>query len=203
MAYSIQLVEEKVKQQQVTALHLISALSFLGAGAVIYVYNAAITYWGLALLIAAIGLLAATIGMNKKITRPAANTVVRIIELLIAIALFSYSALQQWRFPMGIYGVLSVVLIFSLFWERKANSKQYVTVDEHGIQLPGSLRSKAMEWTGVEDVLLRFGVLSISTTDNHRYQWNVHKPEFDAAIFEQYCKTLVDNSRDRRSKDDW
>lgn len=202
MEYKIQLVEEKVKQQQVTSLHLISALAFLGAGAIIFLYNNTIPYWGLGLIVAAIAILALVMGRNRWVTKPANNTVFRIVELTIALALAGYSAMQDWKLPLGIFGVISAALAFSLYWERKSNSAQYVYVDDNGITLPG-VRSKDMRWTGVEKVMLRFGTLSISTADNHMFQWNVHPVTFDATAFEQYCTSKIDANRESRRKDDW
>lgn len=202
MEFKIQLVEEKVKQQQVTSLHLISALAFLGAGAIIFLYNSTITYWGLALLVVAIGILAMVMGRNRWVTRPANNTAFRVVELVIAASLAGYSAMQDWKLPLGIFGVIAAALVFSLYWERKSNAAQYVFVDDNGIALPG-VRAKDMQWTGVEKVMLRFGTLSISTTDNHMLQWNVHPVTFDAAAFEQYCTQKIDANRENRRKDDW
>ncbi len=203
MEYKLQLVDEKVKQQQVTALHLITSLAFLGAGAIIFVYNYVITYWGLALLIIALGLLILTIAKNKLVTTPANNTKLRVAELIIALALLGYSISQQWRFPMGMFGVLSSVLAFSLFWERKANAAQFVIVSEEGIDIPAGVRKKLLEWAGVEEVLWRYGTLSIDCTDNHLYQWNVLPATFGQDAFEAFCKAQVAANMHKRPKNDW
>jgi hypothetical protein len=203
MEYKLQLVEEKVKQQQVTALHLITSLAFLGAGAIIFIYNYVITYWGLALLIVALVLLTLTIAKNKQVTTPANNTKLRIAELIISLALLSYSIMQQWRFPMGMFGVLSAVLAFSIFWERKTNAAQFVIVSEEGIDIPAGVRKKLLEWTGVEEVLWRYGTLSIDCTDNHLYQWNVQPASFDKDTFEAFCKKQVADNLEKRPKNDW
>lgn len=203
MQYTLQLVDEKVKQQQVTALHLISALAFIGAGAVIFKFNAQITYWGLALFWAGLALLSVTLKMNRFVTAPDNNRLFRVVEWLISGALLAYSIMQGWKVPIGLFGVLSAALLFSLFLEDKANAAQFVTVDDKGMILPSGIRNKVLEWTGIEKVILRFGVLTVNTTDNFRYQWNVHKPDFDAAAFEQYCSTQVEAARPRRGKEDW
>lgn len=203
MEYKLQLVEQKVKQQQVTALHLITSLAFLGAGAIIFIYNYVITYWGLALLILAIGLLVVTIAKNRMVTAPANNTKLRTIELVISLALLGYSIYERWRFPMGMFGVLSAVLAFAVFWERKANVAQYVIISEDGIDIPAGIRGKLLEWPGIEEVLLRFGTLSIDCTDNHLYQWSIQQPSFDKDAFEAFCKQQVAGHLDKRPKNDW
>ena len=203
MQYTLQLVEEKVKQQQVTALHLISALAFLGAGAIIFKFNAQVTNVGLALLLVAITLMLLTISKNRWLTRPGNNRLFRVVELVISSALFTWSVTQQWKVPMGLFGVLSAALLFSMFWERKSNSVQYITINDNGMILPAGVRSKALEWTGIDTVLLRFGVLTVNTSDNFRYQWNVHKPDFNTTDFEQFCNAQIEAAIPRRAKDDW
>ncbi len=203
MEYKLQLVEERVKQQQVTALHLICAMAFLGAGAIIFIYNYTITYWGLALLILALTLLVATIGRNKWVTKPSNNTLLRIGELVVSVTLAAYSIYQQWRFPIGMFSVLSVVLAFALFWERKANVAQYVIIDEEGVKLPTGVRKRLIEWTGVEEVLMRYGTLSVDCTDNHLYQWNIQTSSYTKEEVEAFCKSQVEGNRSKRRNDDW
>ncbi len=203
MQYTLQLVEEKVKQQQVTALHLISALAFLGAGGIIFKFNAHITYWGLALFWVGVALLGVTLRMNRFVTAPDNNRLFRVVELLISGALLTYSIMQGWKVPIGLFGVLSAALLFSLFLEDKGNAAQYVTVDDSGMAVPGGVRSKVLEWTGIETVILRFGVLTVNTTDNFRYQWNVHKPDYDTTGFEGFCTAQIEAARPRRGKEDW
>ena len=81
MEYELPVADKKVKPHQVTALHLICALAFIGTGAIIFVYNYTITYWGLALLIGGIMLTIATIARNKWLITRNINTIFRIVEL--------------------------------------------------------------------------------------------------------------------------
>lgn len=203
MEYTLYLVGEKVKRQQVTALHLISALAFLGAGAIIFTYNNSITYWGLALVLMALLMLVVTIGMNKWVTKPLNNKIFRVVELAMAAGLFAYSVMQLWKVPMGIFGVLSLALLFSLFWERPSNAAQSVVADEKGMVLSTGIRNRVFEWTGIDEVLFRFGVLSIGTTDNHRFQWNVQKVPFDADEFERFCNEMIEKNKPLRGKNNW
>jgi len=202
MVFDLPLVDEKIKPHQVTTLHLISALAFTGTGAIIAVYNYVITYWGVALLIAGILLLGATIFKNKWITSSKVNPAIRIIELIIALTVAIYAATQHWKFPIGMFSVLAAALIFSLYWERKAGSTLFVHVDEKGLRLP-VVRRRFVPWVDVEEVLLRFDTLTINLADNHLFQWNIAAANIDSEIFEAFCSAKVEENRGKRRNDEW
>ncbi len=202
MEYDLPLAEEKVKPHQVTTLHLVCALGFIGTGAIIAVYNYIIPLWGGALLFAGVLLLGLTIFKNKWVTSKEINPFLRIVELVIALVVAIYSAIQHWKFPTGMFGALSAGLLFALYWERRAGSTLYVHIDDSGLRLP-VVRQRALAWTEVDQVVFRFGTLTINTADNHLFQWNVALPDFDNEIFEAYCSAKIEENRPKRRNDDW
>ncbi len=202
MVYDLPLVEEKVKPHQVTTLHLICALAFIGTGAIIYRYNFVITYWGLALLLAGLLLLGATVVKNKWLISAKVNPTIRIIELSIALLVAIYSITQQWKFPIGMFSVLSAAIMFSIYWERKAAGTLYVHVDDEGLRLP-VVRRRFIPWVEVDEVVLRFGTLTINLVDNHLFQWNINDPNFDNEIFEAFCIAKVEENKSKRRNDEW
>jgi len=202
MFYDLPLVEEKVKPHQVTTLHLVSALAFIGTGAIIFVYNYVITYWGLALLIAGVLFLGLTIFKNKWITGSAVNQKTRVAELIIAAGIAAYSAVQHWKFPMGMFSVLTLAILFALYWERKKGSTLYVHVDDKGLRLP-VVRRRFIPWVEVDQVLLRFGTLTINLADNHLFQWNIVGSDLDKDLFEAFCHAKVEEYRGKRRNDEW
>ncbi|MBC7553694.1 MAG: hypothetical protein H7257_06915 [Taibaiella sp.] len=203
MTYSIQLSDEKVKKHQVTALHLTCALAFTGCGAIMFVYNQDIKWWGASLLAAGIGLLSLTIAKNKLVITTPNSSVFRIAELVISLAIAGYCAINQWKLPVWIFGVLGAAVCFAFFWERASNTMQYVHLGHDGIKLPVESRRRFIQWVDVETVLFKFGTLSIDCTDNKLYQWNVRPAEFDNMEFEDFCSKKIDEYRDKRRKDDW
>ena len=201
MVYDLPLVDEKVKPHQVTTLHLICAFAFIGTGIIIAVYNYTIPAWGWALLAAGILLLGATIFKNRWITGKKVNLQVRLAELVIAIAIAAYATLQWWKFPMGMYAALSVGLIFAIYWERRSASLLYIHIDETGLRLP-VVRRRFLPWSEVEDVVLKFGTLTINCADNHLFQWNIANTENDE-IFEAFCHAKIEENKSKRVTDDW
>ena len=202
MVYDLPLAEEKVKPHQVTTLHLVCALGFIGTGAIIAIYNFIIPLWGSALLAGGVLLLALTLFKNKWVTSKNTNPLVRIAELTIAITIAIYSAIQHWKLPTGMFAVLSAGLVFALYWERKAGGTLYVHVDDTGLRLP-VVRRRFLRWTEVDEVVYRFGTLTINTADNHLFQWNIADPDFDNEIFEAFCLAKIEDNRAKRRNNDW
>ncbi|MCW3123414.1 MAG: hypothetical protein JWQ38_2906 [Flavipsychrobacter sp.] len=203
MVYDLPVEEEKVKPHQITTLHLVCALAFIVTGAIIFRYNFIITAYGLTLLIIGLLLAIATIAKNGWVTGAKMNPVIRSVELVIAIWVAAYSVMQQWKFPSGIFGVLSAALLFALYYERDADSKLVIHIDDAGVKLPASARKRFIQWTEIEQVVFRFGTVSIDCVDNRLFQWNIENPGIDIDAFEAYCKGKVDEHRDKRRNDEW
>ena len=203
MGYDLSLEEVKVKPHQVTTLHLMSALAFIGTGAIIFIYNYIITMWGLALLAIGAVLLIFIIFKNSWVTGSKTNTPIRIIELVLALAVGIYSATQNWKFPVTIFGILSASLLFGIYWERASGGSLSIYVDENGIKLPVTARQRFLKWTEVEEVVLRFGTLTVNCTDNRFYQWNIADTGTNSVAFEAYCSTQVEANRAKRRNDGW
>ncbi len=202
MVYDLQLVDVKVKPHQVTTLHLVCAFAFIGTGAIITVYNYTIPMWGAALLVIGILLLGITILKNKWVTGSKVNLLFRIAEVVIGATIAVYSTMQHWKFPMGMFTALCVGLIFAIFWERKSAETLYVHIDETGLRLP-VVRRRFIPWTEVENVVLRFGTLTINCIDNHFFQWSINTPDQENEIFEAFCNAKIEENKGKRRNDDW
>jgi hypothetical protein len=203
MSYDVPVIDEKVKPHQVTTLHMVCALAFIVTGAIIVTYNYTIPMWGGAILSAGILLTILVMAKNKWVISKKVNPVIRIIELLLAICIAAYSLQQHWKFPALIFGALSAVILFALFWERTAGSPLSVHLDESGIKLPASSTKRFKPWTEVDEVLLRFGILTINCTDNSLLQWNVADKEIENKALEAWCTTQVEENKSKRRNDDW
>ena len=202
MVYDLPVEEEKIQPHQVTTLHLVGALAFTVAGAIIFRYNFDITTWGLALMIVGILLLCVTIFKNKWVISKRMNPIIRMVELLIAAVMEVYSIIQYWKFPIVIFGILCAALLFALFWEKSMGEQLTVHIDDEGVKLPVTARRRFIPWTEIEQIILRFGTLSIDCVDNHLFQWNVSIPGLNNETFETFCVAKVEENRDKRTKED-
>jgi hypothetical protein len=98
---------------------------------------------------------------------------------------------------------LVAAIVFGLFWERASGNKLFIHVDEDGIRLPVTAKRRFIPWTEVEEIIYRFGTLSIECVGNHLYQWNIALADFDNEIFEAFCIAQVEGNRGKRRNDEW
>lgn len=201
MVYDLPVVDEKVKPHQVTTLHMISALAFIVTGAIIVVYNYTIPGWGAAILVAGILLTVLVMVKNRWVISRKVNPVFRMAELAMSGGILIYSALQVWKFPIIIFTALTAALLFAIFWERKAGDALFVHLDKDGIKFPPTARKRFRPWTEIENVILRFGILTIDCTDNSLLQWNIAEVKVDDKDFETWCNNRVEEHRSKRLKD--
>lgn len=203
MRFVLPLTEEKVKPHQVTALHLLCATAYIGAGAIFFRYIERIQWWGLALLLMGIALAITVITRNKWIVQQKVTRMFRVFELLVLLCLAAYSAMQQWKVPMGMFGVLSAAVLFGIYWENADGNKLNVTLNETGAKLPLTSRRRSIAWWEIEKVIYRYNVLTIDCTNNQLYQWDIETIDFDTEIFEGWCNKMIEDNIEKRVKNDW
>lgn len=201
MTFELALPEMRAKHHQVTALHLMAALAMIGSGAVLHQLYPPAAIWSLVLAGTGIVLLYFTVFRNKWLTDNKANRIIRILELLLMIGLSLFFISKQWTQPAVMFGVLAAAMSFALFWEKKANTTQIIRIDEQGIKLPITSRKRSITWPEVEQVILRFGILTIDCEDNRLYQWNIATADIDTEIFEAFCKAQAEAGKKKRVAD--
>lgn len=150
---------------------------------------ALLKWGGITTLLLGLLLLGFLIFKNKLLTKTPVNRILRIIELLI----FTTFAITAWRyeinFPAAIFGVTAAALLYALFWENNTKEKK-VIVSESGIQIPKAT-NQSLQWYEIQNLVLRYGIITIDCLDNHLMQWNVQKTDFDEEIFNEFCKAQI------------
>ena len=201
MEFKIPIQDEKVKPHQVTTLHMVCALAFIGTGSIIAVYNYTIPGWGIALLLEGLVLTGVTMFRNKWLLTPRNNKLFRVIELISSLVVASYSFYQHWKVPEGIFGVLAACLVFALYWERSGDELLYVIIGEDGVRLPVTSRKRFLDWKEIDNIVLRFGTLSINCVDDRLFQWATHKTDIEPARLTQFSEALVEKHKVEREED--
>jgi hypothetical protein len=197
MTFELLLADGKIKPQQITALHLMAAFAILGTGSVFYFFYSPMKTWGTVLLAAGFLLMAVSIFRNKWIMRPEVNRMLRVFELMASLCLAAYMALNQIWVPVGMFGILSAVILLAFIWER-GSGEQSIYISEEGIKLPFSSRKRFIEWRDVDNVLYKFGTLTIECDGNRLYQWSIKKSRFDNYEFEKFCGKQIEAHKTKR-----
>lgn len=200
MTFELLLADGKVKPQQITALHLMAAFALLGTGSVFYFFYSPMELWGLTLLVAGLALVSVTIVKNKWVMKPEVNRVLRIFELMACLCLASYMAINGIWVPVAMFGILSAVLVLAFVWER-GSGEQYIYVSEEGIKLPMASRKRFIDWRDVDNVIYRYGTMTVECDGNRLYQWSIKKTRFDNAEFEKFCSKQAEANREKRTAD--
>ncbi|MCD6064656.1 MAG: hypothetical protein K0R82_2567 [Flavipsychrobacter sp.] len=203
MTFELPLTEARVKPHQVTALHLLAGLVMTGCGAILSLVQTPARTWSIALLVAGLLLLGIALMRNKWIRQPKINRLFRIGELMVLLCLASYFALKGFNIPAAMCGVLGAAILFAIFWEQQSGTTVSVHIDDNGIRLPLTSRKRSLSWPEVEQVLLRFGTLTINCQDNRLFQWTVGAITFDKDAFEKYCNTQIEEGKLKRDPNDW
>src|SRR5690606_6101195 len=118
------------------------ALAFTGTGAVLYKLYEPAKYWGTALLLLGLVLMATVFVRNKWLVAPAVNRYFRIGELMILLCISSFMVLKAWMVPAAMFGILSAVVLFALYWERGGGDMLRIHIDTEGIRLPVTSRRR-------------------------------------------------------------
>jgi hypothetical protein len=203
MRYELPIVEQRVKPHQVTALHMMAALAFVGAGAIMSLLYEPAKIWGTGLWIIGVLLMIVAMGRNKWLVKPANNRILRIIELLILLSLAIFTTLQKWPPPAIMFGVLTIAVGFALWWESQPEAGVQVVLDDAGIKLPVTSRRRFINWQDADQVIIRFGILTIDCEDNRLYQYNIANTQIDKEAFEEYCRVQIAAGKLKKDKNDW
>lgn len=214
MTFELPLTEQKVKPHQVTALHLIVAFTLLGAGGLCYLLGVYTKTWAntvfhsgtgpsVLLLVAGLAILFVIFFRNRWLQQPAVNKAFRIIELCFMLVLLTGALLFKWWVPAAIAGALAGAVIFALYWENNSKHTLVIKVDAEGVKLPVTSRKRGIGWQDINNVLLRYGILTIDCRDNSLYQWNIGQVSIDKENFEAFCHAHIAEGMKKRSKNDW
>lgn len=212
--FELPLTEQKVKPHQVTALHLIVAFSLLGVGGLCYLLGVYTQIWSrtafgsgtlpaIASLTLAVIMFLVIFLKNKWLRRPAVNRAFRVVELCLTLAMLAGALALKWWAPAAVAGVLAAAILFALYWENNSRSRLVIKVDTEGIKLPITSRKRGISWPDVNNVLLRYGILTIDCADNSLYQWNIGQVSIDRERFEAFCQENIAAGMSKRGKNDW
>jgi len=220
MNFLLQLTEERVKREHKITLHLFVVFVLMATGAfllllqyllkgVSIVHNDQLKNLsvpnGLGVLVLLISflLLGTTLFKSKWLLHSSFGKWIRVIEGFVLLALAIASFISQLTMPSVLFVMLSFVVFFAFYWENSKGNLLTITINEQGIIFPSTARKKGLAWWEVEQVILRFGIITINCHDNRLYQWQVGKIDFDKDSFEQFCVSNVQAHREERKKYVW
>lgn len=223
MAFQIPLAEQKVKPHQVTALHLVTGFALLAFSAIALLVNNSMATMGEPAFLAAqqakieqfdsidlastlimvisIIILLSALFRNKWLRQPHINKIYRVVELVLLAAVAVFLLTITYNIPAAIFGVLAATIVFSLFWETNKGVSLSVHINERGIDLPVTSRRRHINWTEVDNVILRHGTITINCADGRMHQWVTAQHSLDADGLEAFSHAHIEAKKKDREKD--
>lgn len=213
MQFEIPIEDTRGKRSYIISLHLVVCFLLIVTGIfefVLYLFFAKsagdkfhyfhLLKWGgpLTTLLGFV-LLGFLIFKNKWLDHTAVNRTVRFAELI----LFAGFAIAAWKldvvYPAAMFGIIAVCLLLALFWETKSGERK-VIINEEGIITPKATGSQQLRWYEVQNIILKFGIITIDCVDNRLLQWNIKSFSVDEELFRDFCTAKIAAGLKERGK---
>jgi hypothetical protein len=209
---SIPVVHNRIKNNQVTALHLMASILFIVLGFLTWIMPPQTNEWkqeswstaGIAFAVFGLLILISAIFFNKKIIQKRnTNLGLRIFEILAMAAIIFYTLYQRRYMPLTYSSAAMVALVFAFFWEKSATKDFRIHLMGRGVSLPRFIAPKFILWQDIEKVLFKFDLLTIVCRNNKVYQFHTRKGQFpDASKANNLCKNKIEENKSLY-KSDW
>lgn len=204
MQFEIPIEEARGKRSYIISLHLVVCFLLIVTGIfefILYLFFSKsagdkfhyfhLLKWGgpLTTLLGLI-LLGFLIFKNQWLNNMAVNRTVRIAELVL-FAVFALAALKlDVVYPAAMFGIIAACLLLAIFWETK-NGERKVMINEDGILTPKATGYQQLHWYEVQNVILKFGIITIDCADNRLLQWNTKPFPIDEELFKDFCAAKI------------
>jgi hypothetical protein len=217
MSFELPLKGERSGRKHATTLHLVVIFTFFATSIFLFTIKGIIqrlpaesqdkflplsmpTIIPVSIIALASFLLAMVVYKNSWVNSKPASVWVRAIELAFVLCFAGFAIHYNLTYPAVLYGIVSAAILFAIYWEGITDNILYISVDERGIRFPITSKKKFLPWHDVQNVLLRFGILTIDCYDNRLFQWNLREINFNKEDFQKFCTEHISLSKDRREK---
>lgn len=217
MEYVLYLQEKKVKQQHIITAHLIAVFVLLVTGVffelasfVVKKINLSTSFnksslmqIGTSTIFMSLVILAVTIFKSKWMMKPKVGMFFRVFEIsiigILSIHFFQLNLLTPAILMLFVIGMIA----FALFWENQSDQSLKVVLSESEILLPMTSRKKKLQWSEVDQVLVRFNTITINCADNRLFQWVLSNQDIDIEGLHQFSKQQIVVNMHLRKQDNW
>jgi apolipoprotein N-acyltransferase len=215
MQFTLPLQEDGVSQRHATTLHIMLAFLLFGIGSAAIglfwftsvspafeQYGGAympFIFFGVAAILASIAIVSLSVFQKSWMRKERNSLIFRIVEFgLLAISSVLFF-LNKWNMPAALFGLMALVVVFAIVREKGRLKAGQIMVDAAGIKLPG----RQIDWKEINNVLLRFGTLTIELNGNKVIQQNIGTPAPDAPKLEGYCREMIETHKVVTVDNDW
>lgn len=210
-SFKVKVFHNKIKNNQVTALHLMVAFLFMVLGLFtvivpdtiktlqfLYLENIGWLYFCFGIL-----LLIISIFYNKKIIQTKKSRILRIIEIIALGIIIIYALFHKWYLPASYCFAALIGVGFSYLWEKQALKELNIQFSEKGVVIPKIWTNKKINWQDIKNIILKHNVITIDCKDNKLIQYNINSLyEKSAVEIENYTDEKIKNNA-HLYQEDW
>lgn len=182
-SYTLHVRGKAIKKNQITGLHIMLGLLFLFIGILSLAGEAArpsenasvlADWWvfgfgGLLLII--------SIFFNKKILQVRElNYTLRLLEFVTLLLILIYSYRHQFFLQFTYIGTALIALVLTTVWEKRSEKFTPVILDSEGIRIGHFLRPRKLNWSEIQRVIFKHGILTIDCRNDRLFQYPVSAP---------------------------
>lgn len=220
--YTLELVKEKVKRNQVVAFHLIAAIILMIMGFVTFItpfslniYQAGkentqfvqmnwIHYTGLAISLIGVSIIIITIFFNKRFIQDRKNLIIRLVEIICFLPILIYCLYNKWYLPATYSGAALLGICFAYFLEKNQEKNRTIEINNQSILLKTSSKNTKWNWEELEHFIIKHNVLTLRTIDKKLFQFIfIINEKEDYQVINEYAIENIQKAIPNRRKDDW
>jgi hypothetical protein len=132
-------------------------------------------YLGCLFLIAVDIFILVLAGKNLVVDMPRVNLFFRLVEVIFFTGIGVTMFVQSRWLTGGIHIVLSIAYIYLFYCEKRLHKEEFVAIFHSGVSVPALPESKFFIWTHIEDIDARYDSITISTSLNKSYTFDLRK----------------------------
>lgn len=201
-SFELTIAQKRIKQHQVTALHLMIGFLLVLMGLVTWSVPldlktdrfSFLGVVGLAYTVIGFILIVIAVFFNKRmLQKPRINKALRFLESLILLTIVVYTLIQSWYLPFAYAVSACLLIVFAFYWEFQAQKELILKMKEDSIQIPGIFIKKTIPWQDISHAVFKHQLITIDCQNNHLYQFQVRKlqPDIEQGAFNQWLQERI------------
>jgi len=209
--HTVPVIHNRIKNNQVTALHLMAGLLLLVLGFITWIrpseikiiHHELLRDIGVLYLLFGLALIIISVFFNKKIIQSKKNTALRFLELLAFLPVIFYTLSQKWYLPFAYSTAAFIGIVFAYFWEKGAAGAFYIYINPKGISLPRFGSDKQILWRDIQTVIFKHDLITINCRNNKVFQFQIKMDKFQVTPqLRSFCTSQV-AANEHLYQEDW
>lgn len=207
MQFILPVQEDGVSQRHATTLHIMLAFLLFGIGAAaigLFWFTSVspafqqhggaykpFIFFGIAALLGAACIILLSVFQKNWMRQERNSLIFRGVEFILLAVSSVLFFINKWNMPAALFGIMALVVIFAIIRERNQAKAGNITIDAGGVRL----RGRKIDWKDIENVLFRFGTLTVEMKGNKIIQQNIGATTTDGKALEHFSREMIETHK--------